>query len=147
MSAPLGIKLQWVNDLHRVEFWGFVQCTCKIPFGYSSPRFVVNGAATFLAGAARAASRASVRKSKRTNSLLLFTRKGSSRSQTPLVSLLVCNKYFHCKTVRMVWPTIYDGKSEVNHAIYLRYNFQSYSLIGCYLDDIFAVAGFLLQVT
>lgn len=44
-----------------------------------------------------------------------FTRKGSSRSQTPLVipqpEFRV--KYLHNSSVRMVWPTVYDGQEVI----------------------------------
>lgn len=41
-----------------------------------------------------------------------FTRKGSSRSQTPLVipQPEFHVKYLHNNSVRMVWPTVYDGQ-------------------------------------
>lgn len=41
-----------------------------------------------------------------------FSRKGSSRSQTPLVipHSEFGVKYLHNSSVRMVWPTVYDGQ-------------------------------------
>lgn len=58
-----------------------------------------------------------------------FTRKGSSRSQTPLVipqpEFRV--KYLHYSSVRMVWPTVYDGQEvTINSLFYFYPNVVSY---------------------
>lgn len=71
-----------------------------------------------------------------------FTRKGSSRSQTPLVILQpqFREKYLHNCSVRMVWPTVYDGQEvTIINMFYFYTNVHSYvnAIKNCYWLRIF----------
>lgn len=53
-----------------------------------------------------------------------MTRKGSSRSQTPLFSPYIFSnrKSLSLSVTKMVWPTVYDGKTEVLTAFILLFD-------------------------